>query len=225
MSEAPGQHGPGKIKPGLDTDNFMPTDTMEQRMKKRALEEASDRLREAMAPPDSLGLHPLLEKRRWEHGIPNGAFKHQAAYDRVLVQQIIGEQEAKGTYGGGLIHMTDRAKAREKDSYPRGVIVSAGLQALDVLRSNGMDIGHVVTFVRLAPWRMRVETVAGIEYHLMVLRAGDIIASEDLAHQLSTGERAVLQLKDKARVEHVYTVSGAAGEYVLAELAEIDEAY
>lgn len=208
----------------IETDNVLPTATMEQRMAKRAVEEASDRLRESMAPPDSLGLHPLLEKRRWEHGIPNGAFKHQAAYDRVLVQQVIGEQEAKGTYGGGLIQMTDRAKQREKESYPRGVIVSAGLQALDVLRSNGMDLGHVITFVRLAPWRMRVETVAGIEYHLMVLRVGDIIASEDTASELRSGERLLLtNVTTDGVVEHSY--ENQDGLAFKPAQAEIDEAY
>lgn len=126
----------------------------------------------------ALGLPAKLEARRKEYGIPVGAFGMQAMFDRVLIWQISDHQG--DTFKGTSIVMSERSKARTREEAPRGVIVSAGLRALDFLRTNGSDIGNIVRFVRLSPWRMPVDFVDAKEVHLMVIRAGDIIADEDI---------------------------------------------
>lgn len=151
-------------------------------------EDAEERLictiRERQNPELDAKLHPLLAKRRREAHIPDGAFKMHAVYDRVLLWQPFLERE---TVGDTKIILSARGKSREREEAPRGIIVSAGLGALDQIRSHGMDLGHYVNFIRLAPWRLPVDTVYGKELHLLVLRAGDLIASEDLMRALNDG--------------------------------------
>ena len=141
--------------------------------------------------PGAFGLPPLLEARRLEHGIPDGAFKMQCVYNRILVWQLPESEDER--YQGTSIIMTSRTQERERDIAPRGVIVSAGLSAMDYLRSNGMDLGHIVNFVRLSPYEWRCDIVGrGIPQECKILQAGDIIGSEDLAVALRNGECRVV---------------------------------
>ena len=142
----------------------------------------------ALAAPGSLGLPPLLEERRLQYLIPNGAFAQRALYDRMLVYQIAYYQER---YGDTRILMSDEGKSRNKNEAPRGVIVSAGLQALDVLHDHGSGLGHIVKFIRLAPWRLPCDMIGGKEEELLILRCGDLIADEDLEAKLRSREWAV----------------------------------
>lgn len=162
---------------------------------KRKVEAMEAELRSKMSPPGALGLPPLLDKRRIERGICDAAFKFQAAFDRILVAQYDEEAERDTYLDGGLIIKTDIAKRRDSMQAPRGVIISAGLRALDNLRSNGIDIGHQVTFVRVAPYRITVEWVGGVEQSLLVLRDGDVIASLDTMEALRSG-KAKVESKD-----------------------------
>jgi hypothetical protein len=144
--------------------------------------------KEAMAPPGTFGLPPLLEQRRLEYLIPNGAFAQRAIYDRMLLWQIPYYQER---YGDTRIVMSESGKSRLKNEAPRGIIVTAGLQALDVLHDHGSGLGHIVKFIRLAPWRLPIDMIGGKEEELLILRAGDLIADEDLEQKLRKREWAV----------------------------------
>ena len=103
----------------------------------------------------------------------------------------------------------------EKHSNPRGILIAAGPLARDELKSNGCDLGHVVTFIKLAPWRLQVGSHGGHDVHIMILRSCDIIASEDLARQLREGtkkiEEFVVRKDNRAFITHVITdaVTGA----------------
>lgn len=135
-------------------------------------------------------LPALLEKRRLEYGIPDGAFNLEATYGRILVWQI--PQDEGETYKGTTIIKTSRTMDRERDMAPRGIIVSAGLSATDYLKSNGMDLGHIISFVRLSPFEIQVDVVGrGIPQEMKILQAGDIIASEDLKKALRSGEARI----------------------------------
>ena len=159
-------------------------------------------MRAAMVPPGGIpGLSPLLDARRLEYAIPNGAFKIQAAFDVCLVHQLDRNQSDTFVEGGKILK-SQNDKRRETDSAPRGVLVSAGLQALDCLRSNGIEVGHVVTLIRQAPWRMPIDNVGGHEKHLLILRTGDITGSEDLSQALARGECRFEWDADNAR--HIY---------------------
>lgn len=157
--------------------------------------------------PGVFGLPPLLEERRLEYGIPDGAFKMQAVYNRILLWQIPDDDSE--TYKGTSIIMTSRAQERERDIAPRGIIISAGLSALDYLRSNGMDLGHIVSFVRLSPYEWRCDIVStGIPQECKILQAGDIIGSEDLAANLRSGKTVLKTVQSNGLDIHAYEADG-----------------
>ncbi len=133
-----------------------------------------------MAPPGGLGLHPLLDERRLKYGIPDEAFKSGAAFDRVFVWQILPHHEEGKTYAGSSILLPETARKRQLQESFRGVLVSAGLKAMDTLKSNGIQIGAIVEFIRFGIYHKCVGAYAGShEQHLLVLRDGDIIGCED----------------------------------------------
>lgn len=168
----------------------------------RALEQ--DRIiRQRMSPKGVLRLPPLLEERRLEFGITDRAFQAQAVYDRVFVFQLPMVHGDK--FEGSSLYMPDTTKAREMNGAPRGIIISAGAIALDSLRSNGVDLGHIVLFVNAAPYHIRYDTIAGQMKNLIVLTAGDIVASEDLTQNLrSAAVRIVPKLNAAGITTHEY---------------------
>lgn len=134
---------------------------------------------------------PLLRKRLEEmkgtpYEIPEEALCLQAVYDRVLVWQFPDEKVGKSTYGKGPIHKAPTTIDRIAQSIPRGIIITAGLGCMDALKANGMDVGHVVYFCVNSPYRLPLDD--GDKHFLCLLRAGDMVASEDLARALDKGE-------------------------------------
>lgn len=157
-----------------------------------ALKEARQWVRQNQKPGAFPELPPLLEKRRLEYGIPDGAFSMHAMYGRILVWQIAVDES--DTYKGTSILKADQTKVREQFSAPTGIIISAGLEALDCLRANGSDLGHKVAFVRLSPYTFEVDRVGrGIPQELVILQAGDLIADYDLMGNIRDGRSRVLQ--------------------------------
>ena len=115
--------------------------------------ELAKEMRNKIAPRGSLGLPPLLEERRWEYAIPDTAFGIAAVYDRLFVYQILsGQKETFST--GGKVLMPDTMLTAEKEVTPTGVIISAGCQALNIIRSNGMDLGHLVYYVQIGYYKV-----------------------------------------------------------------------
>jgi hypothetical protein len=155
---------------------------------------------------ESLGLGPLVDAKRWKYGIPDIAFFNQApAFNKILVAQIPETGEETDFYSGTKILKTEVAKKRDHVEAPRGVLVSAGLQALDELRSNGIDIGHTIGFTRLAPFRRRCGVIAGQPIQLIVLVAGDVVDSEDLGyHYKRRSCRIVAKPNDQGVMIHQF---------------------
>lgn len=141
-----------------------------------------------VSPAGALGLPESLDAARIRHAIPDEAFRVHCLFSRVYIYQLPLPDVSGGTFGGGsMLFMPGTMKARERHEANRGVIVSAGLRALDCLRSNGVDLGHIVTFCRLAPWKHRVGIADGKEIDLLVLQANDITGSETLTQDLREG--------------------------------------
>ncbi len=144
------------------------------------------------APPGALGLPPLLDERRLSHVIPDGAFKEAAVYDRVYIYQLgrrdVAAGETDETYEGTSILKTQERRDYEHKETPRGIIVSAGLDALEHLHSNGMDLGHIVGFIRNAPWAKEVDFFEGKPIQMFIMRSGDLTGSEDLQANLRAGK-------------------------------------
>lgn len=138
-----------------------------------------------LSPKGSLHLPKLLDERRLEYRIIDGAFQFQCTYDRILVFQI--SQFVDDRFGDTMIHMPEQTKEREQREAPRGILIGAGLSAMDSLHSNGIGLGHIVTFARDAVWRFRIGVVRGKSEYALILRAGDLLGSEDLAQELRGG--------------------------------------
>ena len=143
-----------------------------------------DELHKHISPLGTLGLPRLLDAKRFEWGIPDEAFTHQAAFKKLLIWQI--PLSKSDTYEGTSIIKTQQTKSRHLQEAHRGVVVSAGMTALDMLRSNGMDLGHTVNICRVAPFRMQFTTIGAVPLHLLIIHVGDVVDSEDLATALKT---------------------------------------
>lgn len=151
------------------------------------LERMAAERRAQMSYPGTLGLPPLLDHRRQQYGIIDDAFAYggQCAYDRLLVWLI--PQWEGATYGRTKILMPDATREAEGQTAPRAVVVSAGMLALDHLRSNGMDLGHIITFANQGHWRLRVGDVGGKLQYLVILNSGDVVSSEDTYRLIRSG--------------------------------------
>lgn len=139
-------------------------------------------LENRISPKGALGLDKCLDAARLEHAIPDTAFDMHATFKTVLVLQV--SMQKGDTYKDSAIILTEAHKDRELRRAPLGIIVSAGLQALDILRSHGIDLGHKVMYVHSAPYFVRYDTIAGSDQHLVVLDVSQIRASFDMANNL-----------------------------------------
>lgn len=138
---------------------------------------------------ESLNLPPLLEQRRREFKIAAGYFDREYLWDNCLVCQIEDTEGDSNTFiPGGLIEKPFDRKEYDKASSYVGVIVSAGLAALNKLRSNGVDLGHIVTFSRYTPFQPQVDVLGNRPVHGIELMVGDIKSSMDLALQKREGK-------------------------------------
>lgn len=144
-----------------------------------------DKLRRSLKPKGYYNISPLLDERRLQYLIPNGAFESYPGFDKCYIWQLSLEGERDTYAEGGKILMPDSVKSYKKNTAPRGILVSAGLQAMDSLYSTGFEIGHIIRFKKFSPFIMPVAEIDGHELTVMVVRDGDIEASEDMAAQLT----------------------------------------
>jgi hypothetical protein len=173
-----------------------------------------------MSLPGVLGISPLLEKRRIEYQIPDGAFASRCVYNVLFVFQI-AEQKGE-TMGTGSIVMPGTVKARETAETPRGVIVGAGLKALDELRSNGIDLGHVIRFIQNAPFHIRTDVINGFLFNVYVLRSGDVVSSDDLESTIRSGQ---LKVDFDAKLEQHILIDKNGNQLGTPRLPWIDPAF
>lgn len=171
---------------------------------KSAAREA-EALREHISPLETPpGPMPrLLNERRHKYLIPDEAFEYAlgTTFDRVLVWQVSLHQEEKK----GLLYMPDSVRDRDRQQACLGIVVGAGLRALDELKSHGVDLGHLVAHARNVIFRLPFATIGGKDCHLVVLTAGEIIASCDLALLRKEKKVRVIEKKqDDGSVEHVH---------------------
>jgi hypothetical protein len=155
-----------------------------------------------LGEPSPLGLPPLLEKRRFEFGIPDGAFHVAPLFDRVFIWQVSQVEELTHV-PGGKIHKIDQAERREKESSVKGVLCAAGATALDALYSNGVMLGDIIEFAFHAPLRKRIDVDArGEDQFVILLQAGDLIGSFDAQERLLSG--ATKLVYDAAAAMHKF---------------------
>jgi co-chaperonin GroES (HSP10) len=134
---------------------------------------------------DVAALHPLLTKRVDEFNIP--PWPGEACFERVIVYCLPDSHAAREQTEGGIYIPTQRVDTDKKRS-PRGIVVSAGLKALDILRSNGMDIGELVWFAPHVPFRYVVGRKDNEDIEFKFMNVGDIVLSEDILGRVCEGE-------------------------------------
>lgn len=186
------------------------------------IQDIGEALLRRMTPAGMMGLPKQLDERRMQYGIPDGCFAQEAMFDRILIFQVPDRTES--TYEkGGLIEMPDTVKAANLYRAPIGIVVSCGLGALDSFVSNGGMLGDKVVFVKNAPYFVRADTIAGKDFNLVVLTAGELVSNFDLADRLK--KRSVFKKQNPLegnRVEHVYV--GDDGKFIMPQPAWREEA-
>lgn len=165
----------------------------DNRLVKRAIvaENIADALEASLAPRGTYNIPILLDERRFEYGIPNGAFEQFPVFDKVYVWQLTLTERRTYSEGGAIVK-PDARIAYDRNTAPRGIIISAGLQALDSLQSTGIDVGHIVRFKKFSPFIQPVGDIKGVEVTVMVIRDGDIVSSEDLARAYHARELSII---------------------------------
>lgn len=149
----------------------------------------------------------LLDDRIKEFNLP--PCPYQPAFDRFVLVTIPEPQAARDTFvEGGLLVTPESVRDRQKKASPRGVIVAAGLTAMDQLRGHGIGLGSIVWVARFSPWRHEVEkTKDGFSIEMMFLRASDVVGCEDTLKQLHDGELKIVYGEDG---KHRYEASAGA---------------
>ncbi len=123
-----------------------------------------------------------------KHGITK--LPYLPAFDRCLVFQI-PEVDTGGKYGDTGIYMPEAVRSNVERGACRGVLLAAGANALDHLRSHNVEVGDTVWFSKLAPWRHGVGWKDGKELEMMFLRSADIAGSEEAMARLQAGQAEV----------------------------------
>ncbi len=145
----------------------------------------------------------LLDEKRIKYGIPLAAFRSQPVFDQILVFQIPVEESK--TYGDSVLVKTEDTLKRELTEAPRGVIVSAGLTALDQLASHGVAVGHTIYFYQIAPLRMHLPLTGGKKTPLVMIQARYVFGSEELAENLKTRKvRTIARPNAEGIEEHFF---------------------
>lgn len=97
-------------------------------------------------------------------------------YKRVVVEPLEAEEK---TAGGLYIPETAQQRAN------RGRLIAAGLGALDIMASHGLELGDVVLFGKYAgvweEWKAPDAKSSADVKKLLVLQVDDILGSEGLA--------------------------------------------
>lgn len=108
-------------------------------------------------------------------------------FDRIFVYPLEAADQPETTAGGIVLAQQTKAKYGAQ----RGILVMAGMKAVEQLYSHGINIGDVVITARLSPWERSYISRDKRPHKVLVLRASEVVASEDLYNQYETGDFAM----------------------------------
>jgi hypothetical protein len=146
----------------------------------------------------------LLGKRIDEFSIP--PWPGQALFERVVVFRVPDESAASETFiPDGRIVKVSSTRDRDEVRSPRGVVVSAGLRAMEILTDHGMQVGELVWLAPHLPYRFEVgKTKEGASIEFLFCNVGDIVLSEDLVNRVVHGKAAqYLDVSGKKRKDPI----------------------
>ncbi len=155
-----------------------------------AAKKRTEETRAQMSPPGALGLPELLEAARLKWGIPDGAFKCRAVFDRIHIFPIDFEDENDKTKGG--LFVPEVTKARSTQNAHRGILISMGLTAADKCVSHGIALGHIVRTIRNAPHAQECARLSSGSLFYLVMRDGDLTGDETIEEDLRAGRASIV---------------------------------
>ncbi len=158
-------------------------------------------IREHMSPDGALHLPEKLEAARLKYGIPDGFFRTAAGFDRIFVFPLDPFDQNDKIPGTSLFR-PQLTKQKDLQEGYRGVLISAGLTAMDRLMSHGYELGDVVMTNKNVPFARRVEQLEGFDMFVLVMRDGDLAGNETLQADILAGKRRVIDAGDPGRYEH-----------------------
>lgn len=129
-----------------------------------------------------------------------------AVFDRVLVVPL-GDADQPTTTADGLLVIPP--VSRERAGAQIGVIVSAGVKAIEQLYSHGIGIGDIVLLARFSEWPKAYFDKQGRPWQVLILQAGEIAASLDLKSELDLGDIWYEMNQDSGKI-HVHENGGNA---------------
>ncbi len=152
----------------------------------------TEEIKTLMSPPGTLGLPERLEAARWKWGIPDGAFKARALFDRIHVFPVDFEDDNKRTKGGLWVPEVTQQKGVQ--SAHRGVLLSMGLTAADKCTSHGVELGDVVRTIRNAPHAQECARLVceNKSMYYLVMRDADLTGDESQEERLRSGEMSIV---------------------------------
>jgi hypothetical protein len=163
-----------------------------------------------MAPPGALRLPPKLEAARLKHGIPDGFFRACAGFDRIFVFPLDPfDQDEK--IPGSSLYRAQLTKQKDLQEGYRGVLISAGLTAMDRLMSHGYELGDIVMTNKNVPFARRVEQLEGFDMFVLVMRDGDLAGNETLQADIVAGKRQVIDVGGDVGYNHQLGVVDPGG--------------
>lgn len=158
-------------------------------------------IKEKMSPPGGLRLPEKLEAARLKHGIPDGFFRACAGFDRIFVFPLDPfDQDEK--IPGSMLYRPQITQKKDLQEGFRGVLISAGLTAMDRLMSHGYELGDIVMTNKNVPFARRVELLEGEPMFVLVMRDGDLAGNETLQADILAGRRRVMDAGDDGGYQH-----------------------
>lgn len=134
----------------------------------------------------------LLDKRMKEWGVPAATFA--PIDDDVLVWRL----PPLTTSASGLLTLPEDARS----PHIKGLLLAMGPRAMDFLKSNGIDEGHVVIWRRWAGSEVHDHSEKRrLESEILILKAKDIIGSDDLQKELASGRAKYIQVNGRYCLE------------------------
>jgi hypothetical protein len=180
------------------TSAWAPEDRKEARIEMRDTEldaaiKRTKLIKERMSPEGALHLPDKLEAARLKHGIPDGFFRVAAGFDRIFVFPI-DPFDADEKLPGSFLYRAELTKQKDLQEGYRGVLISAGLTAMDRLMSHGYELGDIVMTNKNVPFARRMELIEGKPMFVLVMRDGDLAGNETLQADILAGKRRVVDV-------------------------------
>ncbi len=132
-----------------------------------------------------------LRERIREHGAPPPPYA--PIFDNVFVYRFPSNEDNTKTASG--LHIPDIAR-EEVEPKSHGLLLAAGLEARDHLRTHGVLVGDIIHLGRFAGWERLAESEKSGKGRkkLLQLRVQDVLGSEDLDERLN-GRKPTMRIE------------------------------